>query len=79
MRESQLSKQIETRGKHLGELERARADMLRVLQAHLKSAAPEPIRLAIEGTNDLGTLDRWFDEALTATSWAQFEAAMKQG
>jgi hypothetical protein len=76
VRESQYSKTIEARGEIKGELRARRADMLRVLQSRLGSPVPEPIRLAIEGTNDLAILDRWFDAALAAASWADFQAAM---
>jgi len=79
VRESQYGKSIEARGEQKGELRRQRVDLLRVLQSRLGSPAPEPIRLAIEGTNDLSVLDRWFDAALTAASWADFQAAMRQG
>jgi len=79
MRESQYLKSAEIRGEQKGELRGRRADMLRVLQSRLGTPAPEPIRLAIEGTNDLGVLDRWFDAALTAASWADFQAVMHQG
>ncbi len=78
VRESQYSKTIEARGEHKGEVKRAQADVVRILQARLKSTAPEPIRLAIEGTNDLGILDRWFEAALAAESWADFQTQMKQ-
>jgi hypothetical protein len=78
VRESQYSKTIEARGEQKGELKRARADLLRALQSRLGTPAPEPIRLAIEGTNDLGILDRWFDAALTAPSWSDFQTQMKQ-
>jgi hypothetical protein len=74
VRESQYLKSFEVRG----EVKRAQADVLRILQSRLRAPAPEPIRLAIEGTNDLGILDRWFDAALGVTSWADFEAVMRQ-
>ena len=79
MRESQYTKSLEDKGKLQGELNRARTDMLRVLRARLGTPAPEPVRLAIEGTNDLGVLDRWFDVALAATSWEDFQTAMQLG
>jgi len=73
--ESQYTKTIEARGEVRGR----RAYLLRVLQARLGTPAPEPIRLAVEGTNDLAILDRWFDAALVATSWGDFQAAIQQG
>jgi hypothetical protein len=75
VRESQYTKSIEAKG----EVRARRADILRLLQFRLGTPAPEPIRLAIEGTNDLGTLDRWFDAALSVTSWTGFQAALVQG
>jgi hypothetical protein len=75
VRETQLSKTIEARG----EVKRARADVLVVLRSRLGGPVPEPIRLAIEGTNDLAVLDRWLAAALAAASWADFEAAIRQG
>jgi hypothetical protein len=75
VRESQYTKSFEARG----EVKRARADVLRVLQSRLGTPAPEPVRLAVEGTNDLGVLDRWFDAALVAASWEDFQAAMSRG
>ena len=74
VRESQYLKSIEAKG----EVRARRADLLRVLQARLGTAASEPIRLAIEGTNDLDVLDRWFERALAVTSWEEFEAQMAQ-
>jgi len=79
VRESQYLKSFEIRGEQKGELHGRRAYLLRVLQSRLCTPAPEPIRLAIEGTTDLGVLDRWFDAALTAASWADFQAVMHQG
>jgi hypothetical protein len=44
----------------------------------LGSSTPEPIRLAIEGTNDLDTINRWFRAMLTIGSWSEFQELMKQ-
>jgi hypothetical protein len=73
VRESQYTKSIEARG----EVKRARADILRVLLSRLGAPAPEPLRLALEGTNDLGVLDRWLEAAVVATSWADLQVAMQ--
>jgi hypothetical protein len=75
VRESQYLKSFEDKGR----VKQARADVLRILQSRLGMPAPEPIRLAVEGTNDLGILDRWFDAALAATSWADFQTVIQQG
>jgi hypothetical protein len=74
MRESQYSKSIETRG----EVRARRSDLLTGLGLKLGGTVPEPIRLAIEGTNDLPTLDRWFRALFTVNSWDEFQAVMKQ-
>jgi hypothetical protein len=55
-----------------------RGSLLDGLRIKFKTAVPEPIRLAIEGTNDLGILDRWFEAALAVSSWAEFQTLMKQ-
>jgi hypothetical protein len=74
VRESQYLKSFEDRG----EVKRARVDVLRGLGLRLGGPVPEPIRLAIEGTNDLQTLDRWFQAMLQVSSWAEFQALMQQ-
>jgi hypothetical protein len=74
VRESQYLKSFEAKGEVRGR----RADILEGLQVRLKGTAPEPIRLAIEGTNDLETLNRWFRAMLTVESWDEFQAKMKQ-
>ena len=74
VRESQYLKSFEARGK----VKRARADLLEGLQIRLGSPAPEPIRLAVEGTNDLDALNRWFRALFTVNSWAEFQALTKQ-
>jgi hypothetical protein len=74
VRESQYSKTFEARG----EVKRARADVIEGLRLKFRSAVPEPIRLAIEGTNDLDRINRWFESLFTVNSLAEFEAQMKQ-
>jgi len=74
VRESQYLKSFEAKG----EVKRARADLLEGLQIRLGTPASEPIRLAIEGTNDLHTIDRWFRAMLTVGSWSEFQELMKQ-
>jgi hypothetical protein len=75
VRETQLSKAIEARG----ELRARRRSVLVVIQCRLGTPVPEPIRLVIEGSNDMEVLGRWLVAALTAASWTDFEAAMQQG
>jgi hypothetical protein len=74
VRESQYLKSFEERG----EVKRARTDVLEGLRLKFGSPVPEPVRLAIEGTNDLAILDRWFQALFTVSSWAEFEALLRQ-
>jgi hypothetical protein len=78
MRESQYLKSFEDRGEQKGALKQSRADLLEGLQIKLQGTAPEPIRLAIEGTNDLATLNRWFRAVLSVNSWDEFQQSMRQ-
>ncbi len=66
-------------GEQKGLVKARREYLFTALQAKLPAPVPEEIRLAVEGTNDLNTLDRWFRVALGASSWAEFRAAMKNG
>lgn len=66
------------RGVERGAVQTRRADLLRVIQGKFAVAAPEPLRLAIEGTNDLDTLGRWIDEAIRAESLPALLSAVKQ-
>jgi hypothetical protein len=76
VRESQYLKSFELKGRQEGEVARARADVLDGLQLKFKMPVPEPIRLAIEGTNDLNTLDRWFHTLFQVDSWEEFQARL---
>jgi hypothetical protein len=78
MRESQIVLGWVNEGKIKGAVEKGRAYVLEVLRLRFQDPVPEAIRLAVEGTNDPDTLDRWFHVALTATSLAKFRAAMKK-
>jgi hypothetical protein len=76
-RESTLIKGWLNEGREDGKLIKARADLLKTIQLRLQDPVPEPIRLAIEGTNDLATLDLWFETALTTRSLAKLRRVMK--
>jgi hypothetical protein len=76
MLESQVINNWLRQGELKGVVKTRRADLLKLLAARLPGPVPEPVRLAIEGTNDPDTLDRWFDAALHAQTWAEFQAAM---
>jgi hypothetical protein len=76
MLESQVINGWINRGVIKGTLEAQRAALLRVLRVRLHDPVPEPVRLAIEGTNDPDILGRWLDAASLAQTWAEFRAAM---
>jgi hypothetical protein len=77
MQESQVIRGWINRGKEQGNVERGRADVLRLIRKRLADPVPEALRLAVEGTNDLVTLERWFDAAIEAKTLADLRAAMK--
>ncbi len=78
MQESQVILGWMNRGKQKGIVEARRADLLTLVQILLQDPVPEEVRLAIEGTNDEEILSRWFRAAVTATTLAEFTAAMRQ-
>ncbi len=75
-RESTLIKGWLKEGREEGELLRQRATLLKAIRRH-QDPVPEALRLAIEGTNDIATLERWFDAALVAASLADLRREMK--
>ncbi|MGH7174422.1 MAG: hypothetical protein ACRELG_29500 [Gemmataceae bacterium] len=60
------------------ELKRLRADLLRVLEKHGNGPVPKDLAEAIQTTEDLNLLSRWFDAALDANSFDEFRAALQQ-
>ena len=64
-------------GKHEGVIEARRADLLETVRVRLQDPVPEPIRLAIEGTNDPDTLTRWFRAALTVQTLDELRKGMR--
>jgi hypothetical protein len=76
MRESQYIKRWEKVGEDRGILLTKREYLLEAVKLRLADPVPEAIRLAIEGTNDLQTLDRWYQAALTSRTLAQLRKAM---
>jgi hypothetical protein len=75
MRESQYIKRWEKVGEDRGILQTKRADLQSIVR-RLEDPVPQAIRLAIEGTNDVQTLDRWFEAALDCSTIAEFRKAM---
>jgi hypothetical protein len=76
MKESQYIKGWLSEGEAKGELKKAQEALLTVLEARFPQEPLDQLRLAIQGTNDLDILQRWFDEALTATTVEAFRKAM---
>jgi hypothetical protein len=79
MKESQYIRGWLNEGKKEGIVEARRADLLKVLQLRLNDPIPDEVFLAVEGTNDPHTLDRWLGAAVQAGTWAEFRASMKNG
>jgi hypothetical protein len=79
MKESQYIRGWLNEGKKEGLVEARRAALLKLVRAKLRDPVPEEVSLAVEGTNDPDTLDRWFDAALQAANWADFRAVLKNG
>jgi hypothetical protein len=78
VRESQVVNGWIQAGKQEGILHTKRENLLRLVRIRLADPVPEKIRLAVEGTNDLNTLGRWFELAATAASLEQFRNGMRQ-
>jgi hypothetical protein len=76
VRESQIILGWKQEGRQEAEVETWRDVLLEVIRVKWQDPVPDPMRLAIEGTNDLDILKRWFRAALRATTLAEFRAAM---
>lgn len=78
MQESQVILGWIQQGEQRGIVKNARAALLELVRLRLQDPVPEAVRLAVEGTNDVNTLNRWFRAAATAGTFAEFTAAMRQ-
>jgi hypothetical protein len=76
VRESQIILGWKREGKEEGALETKRADLIHALEFRLRVTIPPELRNAIDGTNDLDILSRWFDAALGAQTLDEFRAAL---
>lgn len=76
-RESAYIKSWERVGEERGELRNARSSLCAVIEARFRTTVPEPIRLAIEGTNDLDKLNTWLRAAATAENVADLRKEIK--
>jgi hypothetical protein len=52
-----------------------RANLVRLLEKHCKAPVPPDLAEAIQATQDMNLLSRWFDAALDAYSFDDFRAA----
>jgi hypothetical protein len=77
VRESQIILDWKREGRQEGEVEKARTYLLRLIQGKFENPVSDVLRLAIEGTNDLDTLDRWFDAAVAASTLAEFRTVLR--
>lgn len=78
MRKSALVEEWKDEGRQEGAVATKRSDLFDVLEARMQNAVPEPIRLAIEGTNSLDVLRAWIRAAATATNYPDFQRSMRQ-
>jgi len=78
-RESSYIKGWMDKGEEKGEHRNKREYHLLAIGARLQDPVPDSIRLAVEGTNDPATLDRWYLTALSSGSLADLRQAMKIG
>jgi hypothetical protein len=53
-----------------------RAQLLRLLEVHLKSPLPADLVAIVQRQSDLTVLARWFDKALEATTPVEVRAAL---
>src|SRR5205809_6395627 len=60
-----------------GEVRGRRADILRLLEKRCKAPVPSDLAEAIEATQDLDLLLRWFDAAVEADTFDDFRAATR--
>jgi hypothetical protein len=77
VRESQYSKSLELKGKTQGVVLGRQEDLVQGLGFKFQTPVPEPVRLAIEGTKDLQTLNRWFRTLFEVDSLEEFQSRMK--
>ena len=76
MTESQTMLGWIRKGRQEGRLESKREDLLDLLRLRFQGEVPEDMKAAVDGTNDVDILHRWFKAAATATSLSGFRATM---
>jgi hypothetical protein len=78
MRESQVVLGWQREAHYQGRLDTKREDVISLLELRFQVQIPADLRRAIEGTNDLDILTRWFAAAATVPSLEAFRAGMSQ-
>jgi hypothetical protein len=76
MAESLIVKQWRDDGIRQGMLQNSRHYLLKAVALRLQDPVPHAIRMAVEWTNDLMTLDRWYTAALTLDNIEELRKAM---
>jgi hypothetical protein len=74
VRESKFLAGWEKQGMNKGELKARRKDVLRAVQLRLQNPVLIDLVNAINASDDLEELERWFDLSLTANTIAEFRA-----
>ena len=69
MRESAYINKVIQQGREEGRLLTRRENLLQLIQVCLQDPVPEPIRRAIESTNDLELLSKWFSTPSPRPPW----------
>ena len=72
MWQSQVIKEWKDAGRQEGRQQEKRNDLLKVLRSRFKGEVPADLTQAIQQTDDLGILSRWFDDALEVASLDEF-------
>ena len=76
MMESQVIRAWQREARMDQEIKTMHRAILQILRARFGPEPSPDIRLDVEGTNDLKTLSRWLDLALTAASQEEFRDGM---
>ena len=77
MRVSQQLQEWQDEARVEGELKTRRADVLRLLEKRGKGPVPKDLMDAIQATEDMALLMRWFDAAAEANSLDDFRVAVQ--
>ena len=65
-------------GLQKGEIVKAHADLMRILEFRFGSSIPKDLTTEIAAQRDLDVLDRWLDVALASPDLDAFRAALRE-